>query len=69
MVHEPLAESKSTVRRVALPPLEFPSPQEIHRRRILFERAMVLRAEIGPIGINTDELVHQAREEADARDS
>ncbi len=53
--------------RIELPPLIPASPEEIERRRVLFERTIALRDKIGPIGIRTDELIHQVREEADDR--
>jgi hypothetical protein len=68
MRHAESTIARPTVPRVVLPPLRPPSPEEIERRRILFARAMALRAEIGPIGIRTDELVHLARVEADGAD-
>ena len=54
--------------RVALPPLAPATPEEIACRRALFARVMARRSAIGPIGIRTDELVHQSRVEADAAD-
>jgi len=54
--------------RLVLPLLEPPSPEEIARRRALFDRVMALREEIGPIGVRTDELVRQARDEDDTID-
>lgn len=39
--------------------------EEIERRRELFERAMQLRAEIGPIDIPTYELVREDSDEDD----
>jgi hypothetical protein len=68
MAHKSPTTNNPTLRRVELPRLEPPSDTEIERRRILFARAMALRAEIGPIGIRTELLIHQAREEADAGD-
>ncbi len=54
---------------IKLPPLEPPTKAEIERRRILFERNRRLRAEIGPIGIRSDDLIHLARAEAEISES
>ncbi|TAK37069.1 MAG: hypothetical protein EPO21_00490 [Chloroflexota bacterium] len=55
----------NTPPKLKLPSTERVSPGEIARRRALFSRVMRLREEIGSIGISTDELIHQARTEAD----
>jgi hypothetical protein len=39
--------------------------KEIERRRKAVERILELRRAIGPIGIRADELVHEARAEAE----
>lgn len=67
-VRESMADTYRTspiLDRIELPLLKPASPEEIERRRVLFERAKVLREEIGPLGIRTDELIRQVREEAD----
>ena len=58
----------ATLPRIALPPLVPPTCEEIERRRILYERVRRRRAEIGPIGIRSDELIHQAREDSGETD-
>ena len=50
--------------RIALPPHEPVTPEEIERRRALFAKSIALREEIGPIGVLADELVHRAHDEA-----
>ena len=62
------AASASASPRIALPPFVPASPEEIARRRALFAKVMALREQIGPIGIRSDDLVHQARVEADGVD-
>jgi hypothetical protein len=64
----PAGTAATLAPRVTLPPWTPPTPEEIARRRALFAKVMTLREEIGPIGITTDELVHQARAEADGDD-
>ena len=59
------SSAATLVPRVTLPPLLPPTPEEIARRRTLFAKVMALREQIGPIGITTDELVHQTRAGAD----
>jgi len=49
-----------------LPPPEYPSEEELARRRQLERDVMRLRQKIGPIGIRADELIHEARGEDDA---
>lgn len=51
---------------IHIPRIERPSPEEIERRRALFAKVMERRERIGPIGISSDELLHLAREDADA---
>jgi hypothetical protein len=62
---EAATELPDTGWRLELPPPERPSEEELERRRVLFERTIALRDKIGPIGIRTDELIRQVREEAD----
>ena len=47
-----------------IPTLAPPTPEELARRRRLFERAREIREAIGPIGIRTDDLIHEARRES-----
>lgn len=53
----------TTVSKIKLPPIKPVTAEEIRRRRRLFDEAMRLREEIGPIGATTDELVREVREE------
>jgi len=48
---------------VKMPVAVAATPGEIERRRALASRVMALRREIGPIGITTEKLVHEARDE------
>jgi hypothetical protein len=50
---------------ITIPPPEPITPEELARRRANYERVVALREKIGPIGITADELIHQARCEAD----
>lgn len=43
--------------RLNLPPYHPPSPEEIERRRKLFDDTMKLREKIGPIGLSVEELL------------
>lgn len=51
--------------KIEVPPIKTVTPEEIERRRVLYERAQRLRTEAGPIGITTAELIRQARGEAE----
>ena len=55
----------STLPEIQLQADEPVTPEEIARRRVLYERAMRLREKIGPIDIPTDELKHLGRQEAE----
>jgi hypothetical protein len=52
--------------KIELPPLEPPSPEEIARRQAHFKTTLALRERIGPIGIESDQLLHLAEAEDDA---
>jgi len=72
MAHNESSQSSISVRTIRLPRIAIPeepaiTPEELERRRRLYERARALREEIGSIGISTDELIRQVREEVDAR--
>lgn len=41
------------------------APEELARRRRLFARALQLRKENGSIGIASDDLIHESRQEDD----
>ena len=60
-----ISERSRTIPRIELPTVPRASDEELARRRALIERARRLREEVGPIGIRTDELIRQVREEAD----
>ena len=51
--------------RATLPRIEIdlspPSPEEIERRRELFERMRQRRDRIGPIGIKIEDIIHELR--------
>jgi len=55
-----------TLPRIELPPFKPITPEEIERRRRLFAKVMALRDEIGVIGVPADELLREARIDADA---
>jgi hypothetical protein len=50
-----------------VPPLTYPSEEEIARRRRLFADVMRLRDEIGPVGVSVTDLIHEGRAEEDAQ--
>ena len=52
--------------RITLPPQEPITEEELARRADLYEATMRLRAEVGPLGITTAELIQQARAEEEA---
>ncbi|MDP9362970.1 MAG: hypothetical protein M3Q10_01850 [Chloroflexota bacterium] len=47
--------------KLTLPDLSPPSPEEIERRRKLFNETMALREEIGPVGVRVEDLIHELR--------
>jgi hypothetical protein len=53
-----------TVLRIELPEYVPPTGEELKRRQELAARIDELREKIGPIGIQADELKHQARNES-----
>ena len=53
--------------RVRLPRVKAPTEEALARRRQVVDAILKLREDIGPIGIPTDELVREVREEADRR--
>jgi hypothetical protein len=53
---------------VKLPPVRPVSEKELARRRKIVDRILARRERIGPIGISADELVREARREADIED-
>lgn len=56
--HKPEASAQPII-----PTLSRPTPDEIERRTRLFERARAIREAIGPVGIHSDDLIHEARRE------
>lgn len=53
---------------ITIPPPEPITPEELARRRALYDESIALREAIGPIGISTDELIRQVRCEDDDYD-
>lgn len=51
----------TTLPKIKLPDLSPPSPEEIERRRVLFERMRRRRDAIGPIGIKIEDIIHELR--------
>jgi hypothetical protein len=50
--------------KIEIPPWTPPTPEQLEQWHKLAEEAGAIRAEIGPIDIRTDELVHMGRVEA-----
>jgi hypothetical protein len=55
----------ATYASIEVPPPVRPTAAEIERRRIVVERMLARSARIGPIGIRADDLLHEARAEAE----
>lgn len=55
------ASSTPVLPKIALPPFEPVTPEEIERRRALFVQTIALREKIGPIGVRVDDLIHELR--------
>ncbi|HVC33460.1 MAG TPA: hypothetical protein VNL16_08115 [Chloroflexota bacterium] len=53
--------------RIQIPPFEPPSPEEIQRRRKLFDEVMRLRESMPPLGFDAAELIRQLRDGDDPR--
>ena len=55
------ASASPTLPKIKLP--EFPpvTPEEIERRRALFDRMIARREKIGPIGVPVEDLIHELR--------
>ena len=53
--------TSTTLPKIKLP--EFPpvTPEEIERRRAVFARTIALREQIGPIGVDVADLIHELR--------
>jgi hypothetical protein len=66
IVKERTEEMIEDAHRISLPHLPPATPEEIERRRALFNEAVAFRERIGPIGISAAELVREVREEAEA---
>ena len=54
-----------TLPRIPIPEYVPPTDEDLKRRQELATKIAQLRDEIGPIGIRADELLHQARAEAE----
>jgi hypothetical protein len=61
-------ELEAALARIELPPEVPVTEEEIARRRVLYDEAMALRAEMRPLGISTADLIHQVRGEEDHPD-
>ncbi|MGH2557549.1 MAG: hypothetical protein ACRDJH_00680 [Thermomicrobiales bacterium] len=61
-------ELEAALAKIELPPEVPITEEEIARRRVLYDEAMALRAEMRPLGISTAELIHQVRGEDDDYD-
>jgi len=66
MRHDRPTSAEMTTPRIELPAFRPITPEEIRRRRVLFAKVMALREEIGLIGVPADELLREARVDADA---
>lgn len=58
-----IEDTSTAVPRIEIPPVEPVTSDEIERRQKLIARARKRRANIGPIDIPTDDLLHEARRE------
>lgn len=65
MQQEPEDDSILTIPRIPIPEYVPPTEEELKRRQELAAKIAQLREKIGPIGIRADELLHQARAEAE----
>jgi hypothetical protein len=63
--HESDDDSILTIPRIPIPEYVPPTEEDLKRRQELATKIAQLRDEIGPIGIRADELLHQARAEAE----
>lgn len=61
MDDERAAPTATTLPKITLPDLSPPTPEEIERRRVIVARSRAQRDAGGPIGINTEDLIHQLR--------
>lgn len=55
------AGAEATIPRIKLPDFPPVTPEEIERRRILVAQMRELREAIGPIGMSTEDLIHELR--------
>lgn len=58
-------DTTMTLPRIPIPEYVPPTEEELRRRQELAVKITRLREKIGPIGIRADELLHQARAEAE----
>jgi hypothetical protein len=61
MDDEQVAPTATTLPTITLPDLSAPTPEEIERRRVLVAQIRELREAIGPIGVSTEDLIHELR--------
>jgi len=61
MDDERAAPTATTLPKIRLPDLSPPTAEEIERRGVIVDRMRAHRDAIGPIGINTEDLIHELR--------
>jgi len=66
VVQDRTEEAIGDARGITLPHMPRATPEEIERRRALFDAAMAFRKRIGSIGITAADLVREVRDEAEA---
>jgi hypothetical protein len=59
---DPTSDTTTVPRiKLTLPDLSPPSPEEIERRRVLFERMIERRNRMQPLGVSVEDLIHELR--------
>lgn len=58
-----------TLYRIEIPPPEPVTPEEIERRRKLFDEVMRLRKTMPPLGFDAAELIRELRDEVELENS
>ncbi len=61
MPADPPDATSTTLPKIKLPDFPPVTPEEIERRRAAFARVMALREQLGPIGVDADDLIHELR--------